>query len=97
MKLQISIDGGAEPMWSPQGGKLFYRSGNRLMRVDVSAGVQHASIPTTLFEGDFVRGTVTLANYDVAPDAREFLMVRAGTSPAATSLRVMLDGFTCAD
>ncbi len=94
--LQISVEGGTEPMWSPQSGELFFRSGNRVMRVDVSAGVEHASIPTTLFEGEFVRGTVTLANYDVTPDGREFLMVRAGSSPAATSLRVMLDGFMCA-
>ena len=95
-KRQLSTDGGTEPVWSPNGGELFYRSGNRMMRVDLTRGVANAGIPTTLFEGDYVPGTVTLANYDVSPDATEFLMVRADAAPPPVSLRVtigMVEGF----
>ena len=37
----ISTEGGTEPMWNPSGHELFYRTGNRMMAVDVSfaAGV----------------------------------------------------------
>jgi Tol biopolymer transport system component len=87
-KRQLSTDGGTEPVWSRAGDELFYRSGNRVMRVDLASGVANAGIPTTLFEGAYVPGTVTLANYDVSPDASEFLMVRADTTPPLSSLRV---------
>lgn len=89
-KRQLSTEGGTEPVWSRDGLELFYRSGNRLMRVDLSAGVAHAGIPTTLFEGEFVPGTVTLANYDVSADGRTFLMVRAPAASPPSSLRVTL-------
>ena len=35
-KWQISADGGQEPVWNPKGGELFYRSGNKIMAVDVN-------------------------------------------------------------
>ena len=35
-KWQISTDGGQEPVWNPKGGELFYRSGSRIMAVDVN-------------------------------------------------------------
>lgn len=89
-KRQMSTDGGTEPVWSRDGRELFYRSGDRMMHVDVARGVAHAGIPTTLFEGAFVHGTVTLANYDVSPDGRGFLMVRAATALAPLSVRVTI-------
>lgn len=85
-KHQISIDGGSEPVWSGDGTELYYRSGDRLMRVDMRRGPADAGIPTTLFEGKFVSGTVTLANYDVADDGESFLMVQ----PEATDTPSML-------
>jgi serine/threonine-protein kinase len=35
-KWQISTDGGQEPVWNPKGGELFYRSGSKIMAVDVN-------------------------------------------------------------
>jgi eukaryotic-like serine/threonine-protein kinase len=89
-KRQLSTDGGTEPLWSPDGSELFYRSGHRLMRIDISSGIAHAGIPTTLFEGPYVAGTVTLANYDVSPDATQFVMVVAEAPVAPSALRVTL-------
>ncbi len=34
-KWLISTDGGQEPVWNPNGGELFYRSGNKMMAVDI--------------------------------------------------------------
>lgn len=87
-KRQLSTEGGTEPLWSRDGSELFYRSGHRLMRVDVTRGIAHAGIPTTLFEGPYVAGTVTLANYDVSADATQFLMVAAEVPLSPSVLRV---------
>jgi eukaryotic-like serine/threonine-protein kinase len=87
-KRQLSTQGGTEPLWSRDGTELFYRSGRRVMRVDLSRGPAAAGIPTTLFEGAYVAGTVTLANYDVSADATRFLMIVAEVPPAPTLLRV---------
>ena len=35
-KSQISTDGGTEPVWNPNGRELFYRSGNKMMAVDIA-------------------------------------------------------------
>lgn len=90
-KRQVSIDGGSEPVWSRDGRELYYRSGDRLMRVDLSRGPEDAGVPTTLFEGKFVSGTVTLANYDVAEDGESFLMVQAEATAAPSMLLVTLN------
>ena len=87
---QLSTEGGTEPQWSRDGSELFYRSGHRLMRIDVSGGIAQAGIPTTLFEGRYVAGTVTLANYDVSADATRFLMVVAEVPISPSVLRVRL-------
>jgi DNA-binding winged helix-turn-helix (wHTH) protein len=87
-KRLLSTEGGTEPVWSRDGSELFYRSGERLMRVDMSRSVAHAGIPTTLFEGRFVPGTVTLPNYDVSADGMQFLMVTAHIPPPPSALRV---------
>ena len=82
----VSVDGGNEPVWSPDGRELFYRE----TREDAPSLVA-ATIATTpalavtarkrLFPiGDIV-GTSPHANYDISPDGKTFVMVR--TSPAA--------------
>ena len=87
-KRQISIDGGTEPVWSKDGRDLYYRNGDRMMRVDLSKGIGQAGVPVSLFEGRFVAATVTLANYDVAPDGTTFLMVTAEAMPAPAALAI---------
>lgn len=90
-KCQISTDGGAEPIWSPDGQELFYRVGHRMMRVDVQYGPQRAGVPATLFEHRHVPGAFTgLPNYDVAPGDAGFIVVIEQEAPPATMLHVML-------
>jgi serine/threonine-protein kinase len=45
-KWQISSDGGQEPVWNPKGGELFYRSGSKMMAVDVEVAL--ASPPASI-------------------------------------------------
>ena len=87
---QVSTDGGSEPVWSRDGRELYYRSGDRLMRVDISRGHADAGVPVTMFEGRFVSGTVTLANYDIASDGRSFFMVQEDVAAPPTAICVTI-------
>jgi Tol biopolymer transport system component len=74
---QVSTQGGTQPLWSRNGKEIFYRVGNKMMEVDVSAGGDLAlSQPRQLFEQGYVFQNVSLANYDVSPDGKRFVMVK---------------------
>jgi serine/threonine-protein kinase len=85
---QVSTNGGTQPLWSPAGQELFYVApDNALMRVTLaSKATWTASTPTKVLEGRYVMGTLPTTpfrNYDIAPDGRRFLMVKAAASDAA--------------
>jgi len=74
----VSLDGGTEPRWAPNGRELFYKSGGHLMAVDVTAsgsGLQFGS-PRPLFSIREYRSARNRPEYDVAPDGQHFLMIR---------------------
>ncbi len=74
---QVSTQGGTQPLWSRNGKEIFYRVGNKMMVVDVSAGMDLTlSQPRQLFEQRYVFQNVSLANYDVSPDGQRFLMIK---------------------
>ena len=75
---RVSNDGGREPMWSPDGSRLFYRSAQWMMSVVVDAddSTFTPSAPEPLFADDFKREPTAGNQYfDVAVDGR-FLMIR---------------------
>ena len=73
--------GGAEPMWSPDGNELFYRSGNRMMVISVQTEPTfRPGRPEVLFEGSYVTsrlGRPGMSYYDISPDGQRFLMIKA--------------------
>jgi Tol biopolymer transport system component len=74
---QVSTEGGTQPLWSRSGKEIFYRVGNKMMVVDVSAGVDLSlSQPRQLFEQRYVFQNVSFANYDVSSDGQRFVMVK---------------------
>lgn len=75
-KWQISTDGGAQPMWAPNGKELFSKNGNRMMAVDVEVGTTFkASSPRALFEIPMaLRDAGDPSRYGVTPDAQRFLV-----------------------
>ena len=73
----VSTLSGTQPLWNRNGKEIFYRIGNKMMVVDVSAGVVFTlSQPRQLFEQRYVFQNVSLANYDVSPDGQRFVMVK---------------------
>ncbi len=75
-KWQISTDGGAQLMWSPRGGELFYKNGNRMMAVEVrTSPTFEASTPRVLFETDFHElNPIDPSRYGVTVEGR-FLVI----------------------
>ena len=71
---RVSPGGGQNPLWSYDGSELYYRSGDRVMAVQISLGSSASvSPPDVLFRGDYDNSQPL--NWDVDAQGR-FLMVR---------------------
>ena len=95
-KWQISIDGGQEPVWNPRGDELFYRSGNKMMALDIDTrSAFSADKPRMLFEGPYLPTAASFPFYDVSPDGQRFLMLKPVESqaPAPTQIHIVLNWF----
>jgi Tol biopolymer transport system component len=85
LKVQVSIDGGSEPVWAGNGRELFYRRPTGGAAHLVVAELQMAPEVrvlkrTMLFDASEYEPAQPHPNYDVAPDAQSFVMLRR--SPA---------------
>jgi serine/threonine-protein kinase len=99
-KVQVSSDGGIDPMWRRSGGELYYRSRGRMMAVSVTTSpALQVSAPRQLWaEQKYTVGSgsscgmpgVTSTNYDVTPDGQRFLMVRDDDVDVASSRVVVV-------
>jgi serine/threonine-protein kinase len=72
----VSSNGGTEPIWSPDGEKIYYRWRNNLMVVDIlTENGFKAGKPKILFTGKFRRDPYGVY-YDIHPDGDRFVMVK---------------------
>jgi serine/threonine-protein kinase len=88
-QIQVSVGGGTEPVWSPDGRELFYRSGTN---VDARAEptMMAATIVTTpnlavtarraLFSAAGIVTANPHGNFDVSPDGKRFVIIRSNPS-----------------
>jgi tricorn protease-like protein len=91
-RFQVSRVGGAEePRWSRDGSKIYYRSGQRIMVVDVQT-IPEIKIgePRVFYAGEFVN--VGGRSYDISPDGERALVITASEA-TATSIRVITNWF----
>ena len=94
-KWQMSADGGREPIWAHNGRELFYRSGEKMMAVEViTQPTFQASTSRLLFQGSYERTATISPEYDVTADGQRFLMVQPleQRSPS-TEFNVVLNWF----
>jgi serine/threonine-protein kinase len=76
-QVQVSVTGGSEPVWAPDGRQIFYRDGRHLIAASVTTSPAFAVTGRTeLFADDYVFAQAPHANYDVSLDGRRFLMVK---------------------
>jgi serine/threonine-protein kinase len=80
-RLQISVEGGTEPVWAPAGRELFFRHDDDVFSVDMGDGATPGR-HRLLFTGSFAAGQ-WIRNYDVAPDGQRFVMVRSSDHPVS--------------
>jgi Tol biopolymer transport system component len=95
-KWQISTEGGTEPAWNANGRELFYRSGDKMMAVDIATQPSFTvGKPRMLFEGQYEPTPGTYPNYDVSPDGQRFLMLKPieQGQAALTQINVVLNWF----
>ena len=91
-KWQISTEGGRELIWA-RNGEIFYRSGNKMMAVDITTQPTFsAGKPRILFERQYLSQPFpqTTPLYDVSSDGQRFLMVKQGEQ-APTQISVVLN------
>jgi serine/threonine-protein kinase len=77
LKLQISNEGGSEPLWARNGKRLFYRRQGQLWVVDVQTdGVFATSKPRLLFDKPEYLTSSPYRTYDLSLDSQRFLMAK---------------------
>jgi eukaryotic-like serine/threonine-protein kinase len=98
-KIQISNDGGTDPVWKRSGGELFYRNGDSMMAVAVATAPGFkAGRPQELWKGRYSHGMssscgapgTTSSNYDVTADGRRFLMIKDEDQDSNTSRQMIV-------
>jgi eukaryotic-like serine/threonine-protein kinase len=98
-KIQVSTDGGTDPVWKRTGGELYYRNGDSMMMITVSTAAKFsAGRPEEFWAGHYSHGMssscgapgATSSNYDVTADGKRFLMIKDDDQDRATSKEIVV-------
>jgi serine/threonine-protein kinase len=91
----ISTAGGTSPIWSRDGRELFFLDASRRLtsaRVDTTGDVLRWEPPTRILEKAYAFDSEGLHQFDVSPDGRRFLMMKAtGARPPSARIVVLLN------
>lgn len=100
-KIQISSEGGTDPMWRRDGTEIFYRSDSQMMAVPVITGTAFkAGKPQRLWAEGYFQGLssscgwkgTSRTSYDVSIDGQRFLMIKdADAQLYATKIAVVVN------
>jgi serine/threonine-protein kinase len=89
---QVSPAGGIEPVWSPDGGELYFRAPNgRLVSASIVTMPSFRVTGTrVLFDASGFQTGLSHANYAVSPDNRRFVFVTYATDPGQSGRLVLV-------
>jgi len=75
---KVSLAHGSEPMWTRGGRELVYRSGDKVMAVDIDPSTGASGAPRMLFSAPYPDnpGWTRPRSYDVTPDGERFLLTK---------------------
>jgi serine/threonine-protein kinase len=75
-RVPVSAGGGGEPLWDPDGTRLYYRTGDQVIEAAIAtAPTLQVTGRRVLFSGLYSTD-IFHPNYDVAPDGKSFLMIK---------------------
>jgi hypothetical protein len=81
-RIQVSSNGGTEPVWSHDSRRLYYRANKKFMAARFNTSPAFAVLSrNVLFDDTFVTAAAPHANYDVSPDGRQLLVLEAVEDP----------------
>jgi Tol biopolymer transport system component len=89
--IQVSTDGGWNPVWNPGGQELFYQGAGSLMSVRFASG--RPGRPAALFPSQPAPGGIPVYQYAVSRDGRRFLMFDSVESATQPSLIYVLSNW----
>lgn len=77
----VPVDEGQAPMWAPESNALYFRSGNRFLRVPVRLGrLPEFGSSKELFHGEYLNPTAWQTNTVLTPDGKRFLLAKPESS-----------------
>ena len=88
-KRTVSTNGGHGALWSPDGRRLFYFSGDQFLAVDITDESIGDAVP--LFRGPYGVGSVMATEYDLHPDGQRIL-IAADSGP--DEIRIVQNWFS---
>jgi Tol biopolymer transport system component len=89
-RVQVSLEGGTEPVWSRDGRELFFRRDNEYYAAPVQATESFdAGRPQYLFTYGVPFVSSEVASYDVTPDGQYVVMIDSDPDSAPTHFRLV--------
>ena len=95
-RIPVSVNGGENPLWSPDSRELFYTTEDRTMAVTVTPGATlSVSAPRLLFEGRYRPGSNAVTPFGISSDGRRFLRIQqVQPDRPVTRIDVVLNWFS---
>ena len=97
-KWQVSVAGGTQPRWSPDGREIFYIEGEALMAAEVAdPDTFSLGSPVKLMDGEFslpLFDSVRFAPYGVGGEGRSFFLSRAAEGGATPNRLMLIQNWT---
>jgi serine/threonine-protein kinase len=92
-RFPVSLDGGTEPAWSPDGSEIFYRNGDDMIAAAVETTDEFRVLDRqVLFTGRYMRWP-NHTNYDIHPDGQRFVLVAQWGTGVSQRVVVVVNWF----
>jgi serine/threonine-protein kinase len=90
----VSVDGGDEPVWSPDGKYIYYANGRQIIEAAVTMTPTFAVTGRkVLFEGNYVFQYLH-QNFDLSPDGKTFLLLKTSVDARTVVVHDWFSGIT---
>jgi serine/threonine protein kinase len=89
-KIQVSTDGGSNPMWSRDGKQLVYENAGTLWATEVMVSPFRVGKSRVLYQGD-IWNDAAGPNYTLAPGGKRLVVVERVKDPDGGNLKVVLN------